>query len=185
MKYRERFQQPLLNPTEEQSIERDPLIVFSFYLSGRVSVLCIFAEEIIENLDKGFSSTCVDGGRVERAESLMWLWLLGAYEVVRTMCQAKQCFSGRLAQDLQDLKKQLAVVRMPAAKMEKSGKKSAVTSNRSPSGWDVANRDLLVNDPDESPNISARRILAEFDRVFCSISKTDVLAHHETSYVGA
>jgi hypothetical protein len=27
----------------------------------------------------------VDGGRVERAELSMWLWLLGAYEAVRTM----------------------------------------------------------------------------------------------------
>jgi len=63
-----------------------------------------------------FSGSCVDGGRVERAESLMWFWLLGAYEVVRTMHQAKACFSERLVRELSGLRKMLAAVRMPAAK---------------------------------------------------------------------
>ncbi len=182
MKYRERFQLCLLNPTEEQMVERYPLIAFSFYLFGRVNVLYAFGDEIIDNLDKGFSVECINSEWVVRAESLMWLWLLGAYEVVRTMCQAEQCFSKRFAHDLRDLKKLLAAVRMPAAKMEKSGEKRPVTSNRSACGWDAVNRDLLVNDPEESKNISARQILEKFDCVLCSISKADVLAAHESSY---
>ena len=184
MRYLERFQQTLVNPTWAQTVEREPLIAFSHYLSGRVNVLSSFADEVIENLDKGFSGQCVDGGRVERAESLMWFWSLGAYEVVRTMHQSKECFSDRLVQDLSGLKKTLAAVRMPAAKMEKPGKRAAVTSNRSPAGWDVESRDLLVNDPEESPDISARWMLSEFDRVFSSITKSDVLAHHEDAYAG-
>lgn len=78
---------------------------------------------------------------MERAESLMWLWIIGAYEVVRTMCQARICFSSR-AFELQRLKRTLSMVRMPAAKMEKAGRDEPVTSNRSPAGLDVANRDL-------------------------------------------
>lgn len=181
-RYLDRFQHILVNPAWAQTVEREPLMAFSHYLSGRVNVLCSFADEIVENLDKGFAGQSVDGGRVERAESLMWFWLLGAYEVVRTMHQAKGCFSERLVQDLSSLKKTLAIVRMPAAKMEKPGKKAAVTSNRSPSGWDAESRDLLVNDPAENPDISARWILSEFDRVFSSITKRDVLAHHEKAY---
>jgi hypothetical protein len=184
MRYRQRFQQVLFDPTWEQIVEREPLMAFSHYLSGRVNVLCVFAEEIIENLDKGFAGQCVDGGRVERAGALMWFWLLGAYEVVRTMHQAKVCFSQRLTQELSVLKKTLATARMPAAKMEKPGKKAAVTSNRSPEGWDVENRDLLVNDPEESPDISARWMLSEFDRVFSSITKSDVLTQHASAYAG-
>jgi hypothetical protein len=183
MRYLERFQQCLFNPTWEEVVQRDPLAAFSNYLSGRVNVLCSFADEIIENLDTGFSGQCVDDGRVTRAESLMWFWLLGAYEVVRTMHQAKECFSDRLVQDLSGLKKTLATVRVPAAKMEKPGRKAAVTSNRSPTGWDAENRDLLVNDPEEG-NISARWVLLEFDRVFSSIERSDVLASHEESYGG-
>lgn len=182
MRYLDRFQIVLINPTWAEIVARDPLIVFSFYLAGRVSVLCSFGDEITHNLDKGFSGTYIDGGCIERAESLMWFWLLGAYEVVRTMHQSKICFSEQLLQELVPLKKMLASVRMPAAKMEKPGKKETVTSNRSPTGWDVANRDLLVNDPEDSQGISARRILSEFDRVFSSITESDILAHHTKAY---
>jgi hypothetical protein len=171
----------LINPTWEQTVEQDPTIAFSFYLSGRKNVLLAIADEITENLDQGFSGTVVDGSRVERAESLMWLWTLGAYEVVRTMCQAKSCFSESALDGLTQLKKTLSTIRMPAAKMEKPGKKAPVTSNRSPSGWDVSNRDLLVNDP-LAPDVSARFVLKEFGRVFSSITKDDVLGSHEESY---
>src|ERR1035438_4618761 len=78
VKYLERFEQTLVNVTWAQIVEREPLIAFSHYLSGRVNVLCLFADEIIENLDKGFSGQCVNGSQIERAESLMWFWLLGA-----------------------------------------------------------------------------------------------------------
>jgi hypothetical protein len=150
-------------------------------------VLFDIAGEIIENLDLGFSGAVVDGSRIDRAESLMWLWTLGAYEVVRTMCQAKSCFSSKALGQLTQLKKTLAAVRMPAAKMEKAGKKAPVTSNRSPVGWDVSNRDLLVNDPESEPNVSARSILMEFDRVFSSrliarppaATKTEVACQRE------
>ncbi len=183
MKYRERFQEVAFNPTWEQIVEREPLIAFSFYLSGRISVLSAFADEIIENLDVGFSGQGVNVGRIARAESLMWFWVLGAYEVIRTMHQAKECFSKKLIGDLSDLKKTLASVRMPAAKMEKQGKNVPVTSNRSPAGWDHKNRDLLLNDPEEHPDISARWILSKFDDVVSSITKSDVLAPHESAYV--
>lgn len=179
---REHFKEPLINPTWEQVVEREPLMAFSHYLSGRVNVLLALEDEILGHLDQAFSAACVDGGRVERAESLMWLWMLGAYEIVRTMCQAKSCFSDRALNELARLKKTLSVVRMPAAKMERVGKKEPVPSNRSPAGWDVANRDLLVNDPTDEQDISARSILAEFDRVFSSMTKHDVLARHEESY---
>jgi hypothetical protein len=107
--------------------------------------------------------------------------MLGAYEVVRTICQAKDCFSTTALAQFTKLKKTLSSVRMPAAKMEKAGKAVPVTSNRSPSGWDIANRDLFVNDP-ESTEVSARFLLQEFDRVFSSVTKEDVLGHHEESF---
>ena len=83
MRMRDRFKGVLINPTWEQIVEHDPLIAFSHYLSGRVHVLFAVADEIVENLDHGFSRQPIDGARIELAESLMWLWTLGAYEVVR------------------------------------------------------------------------------------------------------
>jgi len=182
MKYLDRFQKTLIDPTREEAVAHEPLIVFSYYLAGRVSVLCSFGDEIIQNLDKGFSGAYIDGDRIARASSLMWFWLLGAYEVVRTMHQAKGCFSDRLVQELVPLKKMLAAARMPAAKMEKQGKKEAVTSNRSAVGWDSANRDLFVNDPEDSKKISARWLISEFDRVYSSITEHDVVVHHSKAY---
>jgi len=126
---RDRIKDVLINPTWEQVVEREPLIAFSHYLSGRTNVLLMLADEIIDNLDQGFSGAVVDGGRAARAEHLMWLWILGSYEVVRTMCQAKNCFSDKAFNELSGLKKTLSTIRMPAAKMEKSGKKAPVTSN--------------------------------------------------------
>jgi len=181
-RFKERFKEPLINPTWDQVIERDPLMAFSHYLSGRVNVLLEIAEEIVSNLDAGFEEKHVDTGKVSRAESLMWLWILGAYEVVRTMCQAKSCFSDRALAELRHLKKILSVVRMPAAKMEKPGKRKPVTSYRSPAGWDIKKRDLFVNDPEEQQDISARALLSEFERVLLGIGKQDVLARHEESY---
>lgn len=181
MRMRDRFKQALINPTWEQIVERDPLMAYSHYLSGRVHVLLAIADEVVENLDAGFSAECVDGGRLVRAESLMWLWILGAYEVVRTMCQSKTCFTQSALDELLELKKALSSVRMPAAKMEKPGVKRPVTSDRSPSGWDVPRRDLLVNDP-ESADVSARALLDEFDRVFSTIKASDILGRHEDVY---
>lgn len=172
----------LFNPTWEQMVERDPLIAFSWYLCGRTSVLLYISDEIVENLDRGFTTEVIHGELIDRAESLMWLWILGAYEVVRTMCQAKSCFSDRAYKELVLLKRKLARVRMPAAKMEKAGQNRPVTSNRSPTGWDVKARDLLVNDPEVTPDISARYLLIEFERVIESITPDDILARHEDSY---
>ena len=50
MRYLERFQRTLIDPTWAQIVEREPLIAFSHYLSGHVNVLFSFADEI-ENMD--------------------------------------------------------------------------------------------------------------------------------------
>ena len=111
---------------------RYPLISFSWYLSGRVNCVLELGEEIVENLDLAFSGSAVDGERFGRADMLMWFWTLGAYEVVRTMCQAEKCFTPELHAQLCSVKKDLAWTRMAAAKMEKPGKTIPVSSNRSP-----------------------------------------------------
>jgi hypothetical protein len=45
---------PLVNPTWEEMVERDPLLSFSWYLSGRKTCLLEIAEEIRENEKKIF-----------------------------------------------------------------------------------------------------------------------------------
>ena len=52
----------LINPTEEERINREPLLLFSFYLSVKNNLLLKTLDDIIENLDNGFSDDLVRGG---------------------------------------------------------------------------------------------------------------------------
>lgn len=170
----------LINPSEKEILTREPLLAFSFYLSGRNNVLLSISDEIIEKLDKGFSMNPIQGDLIAHASTLMWLWTLGAYEVVRTMCQAKKCFSENFYNKISDLKNDLAKARMPSSKMEKKGKKTPVNSNRSPDGWDISNKDLLIGDPEDY--ISGYMILKKYGTVMSSLTIEDVKKRHEESY---
>lgn len=177
---KKRIKECLVNPTEEEILTREPLIAFSFYLSDKNNILLSVSDEITENLDKGFTNNSIHTDLIGRASTLMWFWTLGAYEVIRTMCQAKVCFSENFYEKISELKTDLAKVRMPSSKMEKKGKTIPVGSNRSPDGWDVPNKDLLVGDP-EYP-ISGRMLLEKYDNVLSSLTIEDVKARHEHAY---
>ncbi len=170
----------LVNPTEEERLTQEPLIAFSFYLSGRNNVLLSVSDEIIENLNKGFTNNSIHDGLIEHASTLMWFWTLGAYEVIRTMCQVKECFSENFYEKISELKNDLAKARIPSSKMEKKGKKIPVGSKRSPDGWDILNKDLLVGDP-ENP-ISGRMLLEKYNTVLSSLTIVDIKARHENAY---
>ncbi len=65
--------------------------------------------------------------------------------------------------------------------MEKKGKKNIpVGSNRSPDGWDVPTKDLLVGDPEDP--ISGRMLLEKYDNVLSSLTIEDIKARHENAY---
>jgi hypothetical protein len=172
----------LINPTREEILEREPLIAFSFYLSDKNNLLLNLSDEILENLDKGFGDK-IDTKLIGDASSWTWFWTLGAYEIVRTISQAKECFSEKFITKINELKKQLAVVRMPSSKMEEPGKNKPVNSNRSPDGWDIENKDLLIGSP-ENPK-SARKLIELYDKTLCSLNPEDVIKHHQKSYNNA
>lgn len=171
----------LINPSWEEQVSREPLLAFSFALSTRNNQLATIADEILENLDKGITKELIDSQYVTKAGISVWLWTLGAYELVRTMCQAKTCFSPECLARLHSLKKQLAKVRMPDAKMEKQGKRIPVGSNRSPWCEVVDSKDLLIGDPEEP--YSARKLMEDYFAVINSISPNEIVAQHEVSYI--
>ncbi len=160
--------------------EKHPLAKFSYYLNGRVLGLKEIENEILDNLDNAFVDDVSYHEEISRAELLIWLWTLGSYEVIRTMHQAKSCFSERVQEELFVLKKRLSVVRMPNAKMEKVGKKIPVNSSRSASGIDVQGRDLRVGEPNN--DVSARSLIDMIRSFFESLKSVDVIACHESSY---
>lgn len=163
---------------------QDPLTAFSFYLAGRHHVLLAIAEEILANLDRCDAGGALSGPR-SRASDLMWLWTLGAYEVTRTMCQAHACFSTRFLALLSGLKADLEAVRVPNTKMERvkydrKDRTIPVRSDRAPDLWDPDNKDILVGDPANA--VSARTMLAQYQRVMASLGADEVLSRHEDSF---
>ena len=156
-----------------------PLAKFSFYLSGRVSCVKSLGGEIIEDLDRAFGET-IEFALLTRAEMLFWFWLLGAYEIVRTMCHTSDCFDEHYVSELKLLKMKLELARMPAAKMEPRRKPIPVSSSRSPAEIQSDNRDLLVGNPDGETQ-SCRHLIISFERVICEIDSSQILKRHEDS----
>jgi len=161
--------------------KHNPLVRFSFYANGRVQVLLKLGVEILDELEAAFADdSSVSFEHIARAEELSWLWVLGAYEVVRTMSQAKPCFSERAYKSLTKLKRELSHVRMPAAKMEAPGQAVPIDSSRSPAGLAASERDLLVGDPSNPKSL--RNLIGGFYSVFSQIDGSDILAEHESVY---
>jgi len=63
--------------------------------------------------------------------------------------------------------------------MEELGKNKPINSNRSPDGWDLENKDLLIGSP-ENPK-SARYLLRLYDETLCSLKPDDIIKHHQES----
>lgn len=169
----------LINPTEEEIFEREPLLKFSFYLSDKNNLLLSTSDEILNYLDSGFNILKMNTQLIGKASSLLWFWTLGAYEIVRTIIQAEDCFSKKFIVELKALKKELSKARMPSAKMEKQGKNEPINSNRSADGWDFEKKDLLIGDPNDF--VSGRDLLNLYDKTITSLKPNDILKRHEES----
>lgn len=153
-----------------------PLTAFSPYLASRHRVLLTIAAEIHDHLDAATRP---------RASDLMWLWTLGAYELIRTICQAHACFAPRFHRAAADLRIDLERVRLATSKLEyvkydRRDRSVPIPSDREPDLWDAPRKDLLVGDP--ANPASARRLLAEYVHIMRSLTRDEVLMRHEDSY---
>src|SRR5437870_2106154 len=61
------------NSQWERLLEREPLMKFSFYVSGRRNVLLDVQKQILGHLDDAFRESTVKMWHIEQAEGLMWL----------------------------------------------------------------------------------------------------------------
>lgn len=179
--FRKNRMELLINPTIEQIYNREPLLKFSFYLSDKNNLLLSLGDEIAEAINDGFTPKegTIHCGIIGEASSMMWFWTLGAYEVIRTICAANDCFSECFINKLKPLKNKLAEARMPSSKMESKGKPKPVCSDRSADGWNFKSKDLLVGDPLKP--LSAKELLLLYDELMSSLETKDVLKRHEDS----
>ncbi|QEG26938.1 hypothetical protein GobsT_16860 [Gemmata obscuriglobus] len=124
----------------EDMLNNNPLVIFSIYVDSQSRIIRELGVEILARLDTGISPNVETGkGAVLSIDisccyGRIWLWVIGAYEIVRTMCQAKQCFSQRVVQELHGLKHRLGFLRMPFAKQELRGKSVPVHAENSIAG---------------------------------------------------
>lgn len=160
--------------TVEEMFEKHPLTRFSPYSQMQASTVRNLAHELIESLD-----ACLDDseGRfvitdVGQIHGRFWLWVLGAYEVTRTMDQHGACFSDRLASEAKAFKRRLAVVRIPFAKQEIAGTAEPVSTEGSISEIDLETKDIRFTIGDTT--VSIRELAKDFIAFFEGIQPGDV-----------
>jgi hypothetical protein len=169
--------------TIDEMLNQNPLIGFSVYTQIQVRTLSAFGQEILDLLDSSMAEGSMDGQAFNRAYGMFWLWLLGAYEVTRTMCQAKSCFTAELSTKLFGLKKRLSALRMPFAKQEYEKEKTPIKDEASAYGVDTMRKDLRFEI--KGTVLSVRDLISAFESVFGNIKLEDILSDHRASYRGA
>lgn len=146
-----------------------PLVRFSVYSQAQVECLQRLSCELTKLLDE-------DGGlgaNFQKIYGNFWLWVLGTYEVSRTMCEYKNCFSDRLYEDVLLFKKRIAVIRMPFAKQQHKGNgKCPINAEASVASFNSATKDMAYSV--DGTLIWVRPLLAEFDSLVQSIGHADV-----------
>lgn len=108
----------------QEAFKRTPLMAFSPGTQLQVQILNEKGKEILSHMEQSVANPGqVDGNAMSKAHGLFWLWVLGVYEVLRTMDQSSGSLSDGLKDKIRAEKKYFAKIRMPFAKQEFQGKK--------------------------------------------------------------
>ena len=162
-------------------LEANPICRFSIYTHEQIRTLTTLALELTSLLDASMQDGCCEAPAYIRAYGLFWLWILGAYEVTRTMCQADSCFSPSATQSLKSFKKKIAELRIPFAKQEYAtrGRKAPIRSEASVWRISTSTKDLLFEV--KGIEFSVRGLMREFELLMTSIKPQDVLEDHRNA----
>lgn len=104
---------------DKEFVKKQPLVLFSVYTDIQKDCLLIIGDEIIK-LMKKFSPNKAEG-YLPKTYGLVWLWILGAYEVIRVMSDNLDCFNPKKQDKIGKMKSILAKIRIPFAKQEMRG----------------------------------------------------------------
>ena len=161
----------------DEMYRKNPFLKFSIYTQVQIQQLKMVSDEILGILDRNNVAGVFDANDLLRSYGLFWLWVLGAYEVVRTMDEHEKCFSEPLHQKLGVLRRELATVRIPFAKQQHPSKKGkedrAIGSEPSVVGVGNENKDLLFEI--EGNSVSCRNMLKRFNDFIQSVNHEEVL----------
>ncbi len=161
--------------------QKEPLLAFSVITRMQVRALRDVSEEVFRLLDEDLKTRGrVEGDGLNRVYTQTWLWVLGAYEVLRTMAQAQGCFSAEVTHRVAEEKKKMARLRMPLSKQEYAGRKA-------PSGlegmFSIVDTQLKdVGFVVSGERFSVRETMTRFNELIASITLSDILARHDSTY---
>ncbi len=156
-------------------LRENPLINFSIYSQIQVNVLRDVGNKIKDLLDKALEKEGkIENPDFQKCYGLFWLWVLGAFEVTRTMESNKECFSPAKWKKIKDFKVKLIKIRAPFAKQQYAGKKESVKTELSVSGFDFATKDMYFKI--EGKKYFIRPLIQEFDDLIDSIKISDIIS---------
>ena len=162
-------------------LEKAPLLRFSPYSRGQVETIRNLSVELIKLMDDSINGNEIDGQSFQRIYSLFWLWVLGAYEITRTMNEYNKCFSVRLNEQVLLFKNHISILRIPFAKLQFRGReKRPINGEASVYSIDLEQKDLTFKVRETI--VSVRAQLAEFERLVEEIKPEDVLFDIREAY---
>lgn len=110
---------------EDSEVDRilaeNPLMAFSIYTEGQVQSLRLLRNELSAIYFFTSSGELNPNPNPVRYLQFFWFWVLGAYEVLRTMDQASTCFTEPLREKIGQAKRRISKLRVPFAKQELAG----------------------------------------------------------------
>jgi len=165
--------------TPEQTLAdflaKDPLVRFSVYSQIQAQTLRDVSTEVSSLLDSSISEEkFVNGSNLQVIYGRFWMWVLGAYEVTRTMSEYKTCFSTSLNSRVADFKAQISILRMPFAKLQFKGNDKPINGEASIYSIDMKARDFIFQVGDKQ--FPMRWLMNEFNSLIASIKPEDVLS---------
>jgi hypothetical protein len=155
-------------------LARYPLVRFSVYSQIQAQTLIDLSVEITGLMESSIKDgQFVDGSNIQLIYGRFWLWVLGAYEVSRTMSEYKSCFSGALNRRVSAFKAQISILRMPFAKLQFKGSDMPINGEASISGIDIETKDFVFHVGDK--RFPMRWLMNEFVSLVASIRPEDVV----------
>jgi hypothetical protein len=156
----------MTEPSSQQVFDAIPLAAFSLYTHVQAQYLLTVGAELSRTFDRFCGE--IDGDKILRAYGQFWLWVLGAYEVVRTLDQNRARLAPAFAKQVTDLKRTLAEIRIPLAKQERRGSGKPIAADLSIVGID---HDLLFQI--DGVDISARAEIQRFAAFVSQVRLSD------------
>ena len=105
----------------QKMLSENPLLLFSVYTQAQVQDLSLVRRELSSIKPKKRGDGSYFASDFGKYYALFWLWVLGAYEVLRTMSENEDCFDKATAKEISEQKRKIAKLRMPFAKQQLCG----------------------------------------------------------------